>query len=128
MRQVADRGAQQALGNQRLQDLWRQANETAHRTLIAIIEDDSGVVSTTGGKVQLELRPLIIEIADQVGLGQQARDNIPEAVGQIEIVDSQELSTVQTVAQVIRGTALVTALLLLVLIGLAVYLSRAIAG
>ena len=124
LRQVADRGAQQALGNQRVQDLWRQANETAHRTLIAIIEDDSDVVSTTGGKVQLELRPLIIEIADQVGLGQQARDNIPEAVGQIEIVDSQELSTVQTVAQVIRGTALVTALLLLVLIGLAVYLSR----
>jgi hypothetical protein len=124
LRQVADRGAQQALGNQRVQDLWRQANETAHATLISIIEDDSAVISSTGGKVQLELRPLIIEIADQVGLGQQARDNIPLAVGQIEIVDSQELSTVQTVAQIIHGTALITALLLLVLIGLAVFLSR----
>lgn len=124
LRQFADRGAQQALANQRVQDLWRQANETAHRNLIAIIEDDSTVISSTDGKVQLELRPLIIEIADQVGLGQQARDKIPDAVGRIEIVDSQELSTVQTVAQVIHGTALITALLLLVLIGLAVFLSK----
>ncbi len=123
LRQVADRGAEQALNSQRIQDLWRQANETAHATLIAIIEDDSAVVSTTGGKVELELRPLIIEIADQVGLGQQARDNIPETVGQIEIVDSDQLSTVQTVARVIHGTALITALLLLLLVALAVYLS-----
>jgi len=124
LRQVADRGAEQALGNQRVQDLWRQANETAHRNLVAIIEDDSTVISSTDGRVKLELRPLIIEIADQVGLGQQARDNVPAAVGEIEIVDSEELSTVQTVAQIIHGTALITALLLLVLIGLAVYLSK----
>lgn len=124
LRSVADQGAQEALKNQGIQNLWRQANESAHRTLIAIIEDDSTVVSTTDGKVQLELRPLIIEVADQVGLGDQARKNVPENVGQIEIVDSQELSQVQTIAKLIHGTALVTALLLLVLLGLAVYLSR----
>jgi hypothetical protein len=124
LRSVADRGAQQALNNQRIQDLWRQANESAHRTLIAVIEDDSEVISTTDGKVQLELRPLIIEVAERVGLGEQARQNVPENVGQVEIVDSQELSQVQTIARLIRGTALITALLLLLLLGLAVYLSR----
>ena len=124
LRSVADQGAEQALSNQRIQDLWRQANETAHRTLIAIIEDDSAVVSSTGGKVELELRPVIIEVADQVGLGDQARKNVPETVGQIEIVDSEELSQVQTVATLIHGTALLTAILLLILLGLAVYLSR----
>jgi len=80
-------------------------------------------LSTTGGQVTLELQPLIIEIADQVGLGQQARDNIPESVGQVEIVDSDQLSSVQTAATLIHGTALITALLGLALIGLAVYLS-----
>lgn len=124
LRSFADQGAQQALNNRRIQDLWRQANESAHRTLIAIIEDDSAVVSTTGGKVELQLRPLIIEVADQVGLGDQARKNVPENVGQVEIVDSSQLSEVQTIAKLIHGTALISALLLLVLLGLAVYLSK----
>jgi hypothetical protein len=124
LRSVADQGAQELLKNQRVQELWRQANESANRTLVAIIEDDSTVVSTTGGKVELQLRPLIIEVADQVGLGGQARKNVPENVGQIEIVESKQLSEVQTIAKLIRGTALVTAILLLLVLGLAVYLSK----
>jgi len=123
LRQVADQGAQRALGDPRIQDLWRAANEQAHKTLIAVLEDKSDVVSTTDGQVVLQLQPLIVEIADQVGLGQQARDNIPASVGEIEIVDSQELSTAQTVTSLIHGTALVASILALLLITLAVYLS-----
>ena len=123
LRSVADQGAQQALGNQKVQDLWRQANETAQKTLVNIIEDESNVLETSGGEVTLELRPLIIEIADQIGLGKEADENIPDSVGNIEIVNSDELSTVQTAASLIHGTALITALLVCLLIGLAVYLS-----
>lgn len=124
LRSVADQGAQKALENQRIQNAWRQANESAHQTLVAIIEDKSTVVSTTGGKVELQLRPLIIEVADQVGLGDQARKNIPDNVGQVEIIESKQLAEVQTVAKLIRGTALISALVLLLLLGLAVYLSK----
>jgi hypothetical protein len=123
LRQVADQGAQRALNNQAVQDIWERANVAANETLVAIIEDDGEVLRTSGGKVTLELQPLIVEIADQVGLGQQAKDNIPASVGEIEIVDSDQLSSVQQVATLIQGTALITALLALALIGLAVYLS-----
>ena len=123
LRQVADQGAQRALSDTRVQDLWRKANIAAHTTLINIIEDKSDVLTTGGGQVRLELQPLIIEIADQVGLGDQARKNVPADVGQIEIVDSEELSTVQTAARAIHGTALIASLLVLALICLAVYLS-----
>lgn len=124
LRQVADQGAQRALGDQRIQDLWRAANIQAHKTLIAVLEDKSDVLSTTGGEVKLQLQPLIIEIASQVGLGDQARDNIPASVGEIEIVNSDELATAQTVSNLIHGLALVASLLALVLIALALYLSR----
>jgi len=124
LRQVADQGAQRALGDQRIQDLWRAANIQAHKTLIAVLEDDSEVLSTDGGEVRLELQPLIVEIASQVGLGDQARERIPESVGQIEIVNSDELATAQTVSSLIHGLALVASLLALVLIALALYLSR----
>ncbi|MDQ2621725.1 MAG: SHOCT domain-containing protein [Actinomycetota bacterium] len=123
LRQVADQGAKKALENDRIQSLWRQANEAAHKTLIDIIEDRSEVLRTSGGEVRLELRPLIIEVASQVGLGKQARDNIPATVGNVDIVDSEELSTVQTVAKLIHGTALITSLLTVLLLALAVWLS-----
>ncbi len=123
LRQFADQGVKRALDNDRIQGLWRQANEAAHKTLIDIIEDRSEVLRTSGGEVRLELRPLIIEVASQIGLGKQASDNIPASVGDISIVDSEELSTVQMVAKMIHGTALVTSLLALVMLGLAVWIS-----
>lgn len=122
-RQGADNLALRALKNDKVQNLWRDANLAAHRTLIDIIEDNGKYTSTSNGQVELKLRPLIIEIADQVGLGSQARDKIPDSVGNIKIVDSDELAQVQTAAKLIHGLALVTALLALVLIALAVYLS-----
>lgn len=123
LRQVADQGAQRALSDQRIQDLWRSANIQTHKTLIAVLEDKSDVLSTDGGQVKLELQPLIIEIASQVGLGEQAKANIPASVGQIEIVNSDELATAQTISSVIHGLALFASLLSLVLIALAIYLS-----
>lgn len=123
LRQVADQGAQRALSDQRIQDLWRTANIQTHKTLIAVLEDKSDVLSTTNGEVKLELQPLIVEVASQVGLGDQARDNIPTSVGQIEIVQSDELKTAQTVSSLIHGTALIASLIVLLLVALAVYLS-----
>lgn len=123
LRQVADQGAKRALSDQRIQGLWRTANEQTHKTLIAVLEDKSDVLSTSNGQVQLKLQPLIIEIAEQVGLGAQARDKIPASVGEIEIVNSSELSTAQTVAGLVHGTALIASLVVLLLIALAVYLS-----
>ena len=124
LRQVADQGAEQALTLPQVQAAWERANEAAHRTLIDVIEDRSDVLTTGGGKVELQLRPLIIEIADQIGLGTQARQNIPASVGSVEVLDSQELDSVQQVAGALKGLALTFSLLLVLLVGLAVYLAR----
>ncbi len=122
-RQGADELALKALESSQLQTLWRSANEAAQKTLVDLIEDRGDIVTTGGGQVRLQLKPLIVEIADQVGLGNQARDKIPDSVGEIEIVDSEELAQVQTVAKLIHGTALISSLLAIALIALAVYLS-----
>lgn len=122
-RQGADSLALKALSNDKVQSAWKSANVAAHTTLINIIEDKGQFTSTSGGQVELKLQPLIIEIADQVGLGNEARDKIPSSVGNVKIVDSKELSQVQQVAKLIHGLALVTAILALILVSLAVYLS-----
>jgi Short C-terminal domain len=82
------------------------------------------VVSTSGGEVVLELRPLIVQVANQLGLGGDLADRLPPDVGNLKIIDSDELGLAQTIAQLIRGLALVTSLLALALFALAIYLSR----
>lgn len=124
LRQVADQGAEQALALPQVQDVWQRANIAAHKTLIDVIENRSQVLTTGGGQVDLQLRPLIIEIAGQIGLAKQAEQNVPASVGSVRILDSSELSTVQTVAGAIQGSALIFSLLVVLLIGLALYLSR----
>lgn len=123
LRQVADQGAKKALEISQVQAAWRKANEAAHKTLVDVLEDRSEVLRTGGGHVRLELRPLIIEIASQVGLQKQAEQNIPASVGNVNIVDSEELATAQRVTKLIHGTALISSLLAMALLGLAVFLS-----
>ena len=59
-----------------------------------------------------------------MGLGNTIGDKIPQDVGTVEIIKSSELSTAQTVTSVIKGTALIATALLLLLMALAIYLSK----
>lgn len=124
LRELAIDGAERALGTARFQELWRNANRAAHRTLVNIIEDKGDAVSTSGGEVQLRLRPLIVQVADQLGLGQDLADRLPPDVGNLRILRSDELGLAQTIAKLVHGLALVTSLLALGLFALAIYLSR----
>jgi hypothetical protein len=124
LRSLATQGAQKVLATDRFKVLWENANRTAHENLIAIIENKGNVVKNQGGEVDLRLRPLIIELADQLGFGGTVADKLPQDTGNLHILSSDELGLAQTVAKLIRGIALLTSLLALALFGLAIYLSR----
>jgi hypothetical protein len=124
LRSLAISGAERVIATDRFQQAWENANRAAHQTLIAIIEDKGDVVSTSGGEVVLELRPLIIQVANQLGLGKDLANQLPPDVGNLKIISSDELGLAQTIAKVIRGLALVASLLALALFALAIYLSR----
>ena len=124
LRALGTDGAERVLGTARFQELWKQANRTAHENLLAIIDDNSNVVKSNNGEVVLRLRPLIIQLADQLGIGSTAADKLPEDAGNLRILRSDQLGLAQTIAKLIRGLALVTSLLALALFALAIYLSR----
>jgi hypothetical protein len=124
LRALGTDGAERVLATARFQELWKQANRTAHENLLAIIDDNSNVVKSNNGEVVLRLRPLIIQLADQLGIGSTAADKLPEDAGNLRILRSDQLGLAQTVAKAIRGLALVTSLLAIALFGLAIYLSR----
>jgi hypothetical protein len=132
IRALSTRAAERAFQSPRVLTLWKQANRVAHTQLVAILEGKSETVSSQGGKVVLDLRPIVLQLADRLGLKKQVNHAIDqgEASGrvkagfsQLEIADSKQLDTAQTVTKILKGLAWLFSLGSLVLFGVAVYLA-----
>jgi Short C-terminal domain len=133
IREFATRAGQQALQSPRVQGLWKDANRVAHSQLIAILEGDNEVIATEQGRVVLDLRPLVLQLADRIGLKKQAQNafqkgqetgRIDEGVGQLEIADAEQLQTARTITRIVEGLAWVFSIGTLVLFAIAAYLAK----
>ena len=122
-REASYRLVARALEQPRLQRLWATTLEESHRTLVAVLEGEGETVSTEGGEVTLNLERLVLESADRIGIRQQVEDNLPEDVGRIEILRSDELDTAQDAFQVMNALAWALPVLTLLLLGLVVWLA-----
>ncbi len=124
LREASYRVVDRALRQPRLQRLWALTLENTHRTLVEVLEGGGDSVSTQEGVVELNLELIILEAADRIGLRQQVADNLPEDVGRIEILRSDELDTAQSIVQLLEALAWVLPILTLLAFGLAAWLSR----
>ena len=124
LRQVAGQGAEKVLETSTAQELWEEANRTAHEQLLAVLENKKEAVSTDEGTVSLNLGQLVTNLAEQVGIGESLAEKLPADAAQIEIIKSDELKTAQDVAIAIKGLALLLSILTFVCFGAAIYLSR----
>jgi hypothetical protein len=122
LRQFADTAAPKLLEQPRVQGLWENANRSAHKQLLAIVEGKSGVISQQNGVVALDLRVLISQLAQETGLPNVA-DKIPEDEAQIVILRSSQLAAAQDVVNILRIAAWALVLVTLALYALAVYLA-----
>ena len=124
VRQVATRAAEQAIQSPRIQQAWKDANRIAHTQLVSILKGNNEVVSSQNGKVVLNLRPLVLQLADRIGLKKQLNQKLPPDVGQLEIADSKDLDTARTVTKIIEGFAWFFTFGSVACFGLAVYLAK----
>jgi hypothetical protein len=123
LRQLAEQRVPKLLARPRVQDAWVNANRTAHRELLDILDDKGTAVSTGGGEVVLDTRVLIQQLANDVGIGAQV-PNLPPKVGQLVIMKSDQLATAQDVATGVRGLSIVLTVVSLGLFALAVWLAE----
>jgi hypothetical protein len=89
-----------------------------------VLEGGGARVATDEGEVVLDLRQIIIEAADRIGIGDQVVERIPTDAGQIVVLRSDELDTAQSVFQLLKTLAWFLPLLTLAAFGLAVWLAR----
>ena len=126
--QIVDRALEQSV----FQSLFRASLEESHRTLVEVLEGGGDRVSTQGGVVTLDLRQIIQESADRIGIGSQVADRLPEDAGQIVVLRADELDTAQNAFELLKALAWVLPLLTLAAFGFAVWLAgdrrRAVRG
>src|ERR1700710_1729972 len=109
--QLAPKVAERALGNPQVQTLWSSANRAAHETLLKLLDGGSGAISTEGGKVTLDLSAILTKVGEQVGIGAGVAEKIPADAGDLTILRSDQISTAQSVAKLIRTLPVVLTLL-----------------
>lgn len=123
-RSGADRAADAALERPRVQTVWVEVTTRTQRQLVRLLDDDTTFIQTEGGAVVLDLRPIVIELGDQVAVIGKVAERLPESSGKIAIIEESQLETAQTLTKVLRTVADWMWLLALAVAALAVWLAR----
>ena len=123
-RSGADRAAVAALERPRVQTAWVEVTTRTQRQLVRLLDDKNKFVQTDGGKVVLDLRPIILDLGDQVVVIGRLAEKLPDSAGKITIVDESQLETAQTITRVLRAVANWMWLVALAVAALAIWLAR----
>lgn len=116
--------ANRLLARPRVQQLWREANRRAHELFMAVLNGKKGILVSTDGNVVLNLRPLLEQLSEEVGLGSRLLERLPPDGGQIVVLKGNQLHAARTTVKVIRVLSYFLFFLVIALFGLAVYLAR----
>ena len=122
LRELAGRVAERAVESPKLQELWADANRAAHEQLIVVIEGGGEALSTEGGVVTLDLRTLVEQVGSRVGI--DVADKLPESVGEVEVLRSDELAAAQDAADLLKKLSYGLILAALAVYAIALWLAR----
>jgi hypothetical protein len=74
--------------------------------------------------VVLDLRPIVLQLAQRIGVERQAEQRLPQNVAELEIADAEQLETARTVTRALNGLAWLFSIGTLVLFAGAAYLAK----
>ena len=124
LRGLADNLAIKLLERPRVQSVWVESVERAHRRLVQVLDDDVTNVSTEGGYVVLDLQPLVIQVGEQVAILGRVGARLPEDTGKVRIMKADDLETAQDLTQLFKQIAVVIVFVPFILFGIALWLAR----
>jgi Short C-terminal domain len=124
LRELAETRMNRLLQRPRIQEAWRTANKVTAQQFINIAEGKSRAITQQGNAVVLDLRPLVVELTERLGLPNSLAKKIPPNAGAIKIMSGNQVSTLQNGANALRGLAIVLPLVAFAMFALAVYLAQ----
>ena len=81
LRDPATDGVNRLLEADLVRGLWSEAHDTAHGTLVNILKDETG--------------PAVKQVGMEFGLSSDVLDKLPEDIGRVTIIESEELAAAQ---------------------------------
>src|SRR3954451_4274447 len=123
LRELAQKRITMALGRPRGQQLWAEANRLTAQQFINIAEGNSKAVTRQGNAVILDLRVIVLDLAQRLGLPATVVNRIPSGAAKVKIMDGNQVGALQDSVNAVRGLGVVLPLLSFFLLGLAVFLS-----
>jgi hypothetical protein len=105
LRPVAERLVGQILERPRFEDVWVAAVGAAHEAAVRVLDDKAEFLETSNGVVAINLRPLLIELSQELPVVPNLAERIPLDAGVITLFKADELDTAQTVTRILRGVA-----------------------
>jgi hypothetical protein len=123
-RSGAYRAAEAALERPRVQATWVGVTTRAQRQVVRLLDDKKSFLQTDGGKVVLDLRPIMIELGDQLAVLGKVADKLPPSAGKVTIADESQLENVRTVTKFLRAVANWMWLVAIAVAALAIWLVR----
>jgi hypothetical protein len=121
---LAEQGAERALELPRVQDGWRTANYAADQALVTIVKGGGSRVQINGGTVSLNLRQIVADLAQRLGLPAGVAEKLPASVANLKVVTSSQLGLVRNLAKTLHALALWLTILTFALYALALFLAR----
>jgi hypothetical protein len=121
---LAEQGTERALELPRVQDGWRTANYAADQALVTIVKGGGSRVQINGGTVSLNLRQIVADLAQRLGLPAGVAEKLPASVANLKVITSDQLGLVRNLAKTLHALALWLTVLTFALYALAVYLAR----
>lgn len=124
LRNVAVQATETALTRPRIQNLWRKANYAANQVFIKIVSGGGNRVKVDNGVVTLNLSAIIGQVATRLGLPASVVAKIPPNIGNLTVLKSNQLKSVQNIGDVIKGLALWLNILVPILYAMAILLAK----
>jgi hypothetical protein len=122
---AAPRAANAILGTDAAQNLWQLANRHMHEQLVAVLRGKKvRNILTENGDVTLDLRPLVHELADRLGVADRVKANAPPNAGLIVILHADQLEAAQKAVRAIRVLSIFILIAVLALYALALFIAR----
>jgi len=111
----------------RVQTAFINASTIAHKKLVAVLEDKTCCgISTGNGVVTLNAHELLVEVGQQLGLSSNALSQLPNKVGTITLMKSDQLSAAQTGVRAIHVLSIWLLIGVFALYGFAIYIARGV--
>ena len=104
VREAADRSARGLLQRPRVQDSFVDVSTAAQRELVAVLDGDTTALETTGGKVVLDVRPLVLALGDRFSIA-NLESKVPEGAARVTILESDQLKIAQDATNALRFVA-----------------------